>query len=266
MCKIFNRVSLLLCLLWATACVSKTGMYDDDKPTGTEEPEGTSKVSVQYLKSLYRGYPLRITEDLELHVVVAANDLFGAFPYTLVVQDETGGIEIKISVRGLYTEFAVGQQLLLRCQELTLGGYGGLVQLGTASADLDYETGFIAEVVLPSYLNKTGRPIVEVLPETVTIEGLLPRHVDKLVALEQVQFTGDELSLSWCDDEYAGTRHIVDPAGNILEVWTHPDASFAGNVLPSGSGYIEGILSYFNKSYQLRVFSPKNVLMRGKRF
>lgn len=256
-----RRLSLLpWVLLWA-ACVSKTDFYGGLEPGG-----GAGVVSVQYLKSLYRGYALPLEDDLEVHGVIVANDLYGSFPYTLVIEDDSGGIEVKASGERLFVGFPVGQQVMIRCQGLVLGSYGGVVQLGAASSDPAYQTGWISRDELSFRINKTGRPIVTVFPETVSIGELTPIHVGKLVAFERVQFAEEERSLGWCHGEEATTRHLVDAGGNRLEVRTLPGALFAGQTLPDGSGYIEGILSYFNDAYQLRVFSPKNVLLTGPRF
>ena len=89
----YRLISCCLLLLLA-GCVSKNGFDRDDG-----ESPGGDPVSVAYLKSLYRGYPLRVTDDVELRVVVTANDAYGAFRNTLVVQDATGGIEVKVGGR-----------------------------------------------------------------------------------------------------------------------------------------------------------------------
>ena len=43
-------------------------------------------------------------------------------------------------------------------------------------------------------------------------------------------------------------------------------ARFADDVLPIRSGYVEGILGWFNNSYQLRVIDARNVIMESPRF
>ena len=57
---------------------------------GVDDESWIDVVSIAHVKSLYRGYPLRIDDEVEIRGVVTANDSYGAYRYTLVVQDETG--------------------------------------------------------------------------------------------------------------------------------------------------------------------------------
>ena len=255
----YRLISCCLLLLLA-GCVSKNGFDRDDG-----ESPGGDPVSVAYLKSLYRGYPLRVTDDVELRVVVTANDAYGAFRNTLVVQDATGGIEVKVGGRDLFTVFPVGQSVRIRCQGLVLGDYGGVVSLGAASDDFAYENGFIPQSVWPQFLKKQGG-VTDIRPDTLVFSDLAAAWISRYVAFERVQFVDAECSENWCDTMSDTDRHLVDPAGDTLIVRTSAKADFANWPLPSGSGYIEGILSWFNRNYQLKVVSPKNAVMELPRF
>ena len=202
----YRLISCCLLLLLA-GCVSKNGFDRDDG-----ESPGGDPVSVAYLKSLYRGYPLRVTDDVELRVVVTANDAYGAFRNTLVVQDATGGIEVKVGGRDLFTVFPVGQSVRIRCQGLVLGDYGGVVSLGAASDDSAYENGFIPQSVWPQFLKKQGG-VTDIRPDTLVFSDLAAAWVSRYVAFERVQFVDAECSENWCDTMSDTDRHLVDPAG-----------------------------------------------------
>ena len=247
-------------LLLLGGCVSKAGF---DRDLG--ETPGGDPVSVAYLKSLYRGYPLRVAEDVELQGFVTANDTYGAFRNTLVVQDATGGIEVKVGGNDLFTVFPVGQGVRIRCQGLVLGDYGGVVSLGATSDDPAYENGFIPQSAWPQYLKKQGG-VTDIRPDTLVFSDLAAVWVSRYVAFERVQFIEEECSGNWCDTVSDTDRHLVDSAGDTLIVRTSVKADFADWPLPEGSGYIEGILSWFNRNYQLKVVSPKNAAMESPRF
>ena len=90
-------LKILLFGILCIGCVEKSDPYPDPSQGGDGEPgAGTALVSISYLKGYYTGYPTPITKDWELQGVVTANDRYGTFPYGLVVQDATGGIEIKL--------------------------------------------------------------------------------------------------------------------------------------------------------------------------
>lgn len=103
--------------------------FHPDTPSGRRRGtgEGTAVVSVRYLKTAYTGYPTPVTKDWEVQGVVTANDRYGSFPNALVVQDGTGGIEIKVSGDELMLAFLIGQRVSVRCQGL---GVGRLRRLG----------------------------------------------------------------------------------------------------------------------------------------
>ena len=228
----------ILCI----GCVEKSDPYPDPSQGGDGEPgAGTALVSISYLKGYYTGYATPITKDWELQGVVTANDRYGTFPYGLVVQDA------------------------IRCQGLVLGAYGGYVTLGSVSSDADYQNGFISQTDISGRLSKRGE-IEPVLPDTLRFAELEPKHVGCFVAFEMVQFVDEELGLTWCDEASDSNRHLVNVDGDTLLVRTSRYARFADDVLPIRSGYVEGILGWFNNSYQLRVIDARNVIMESPRF
>ena len=261
------KVLLGCCLMLVGAgCVGKTEFHPDTPSGGGGEPgEGTAVVSVRYLKTAYTGYPTPVTKDWEVPGVVTANDRYGSFPNALVVQDGTGGIEIKVSGDELMLAFPIGQRVSVWCQGLVLGGYGGWVSLGTASANPVYQNGFIPQDEIPVRLRK--REGIEAMrPDTLRIAELEAVHVGCFIAFENVQFVDGELESAWCDSDADSDRHLVDERGDTLLVRTSRYARFATRPLPAGSGYLEGILGWFNKSYQLRVIDARNAVMDSPRF
>lgn len=90
-----------------------------------ESGDGTARhVSIAYLKSLCRGVLHPVTEDLWIEGCVVGNDLYGEFPDALVVEDESGGIEVLIDAKRLYRTFDSGSTVRVYCNGLALGDYG----------------------------------------------------------------------------------------------------------------------------------------------
>lgn len=259
----YRAIEWSLAALALAGCVEKHAFVADDGPLPV--PPGTTGVSVARLLSEYRGYPSEVKDDWQLDVVVTANDRFGSFRNALWVRDSTGGIQIKVSGDELFLDFPVGQPLRVRCQGLVLGDYDGEVSLGATSDDPAYPNGFIARDDRTYYLKPYGEP-GEALPDTATFAGLDDRRLGSLVAFERVQFVDEELSLAWCDPDADTNRHLVDCRGDTLVVRTSCRADFAYRLLPAGSGYVEGILSRFNRTYQLKVYTDRNVVTDSPRF
>ena len=262
MCSRWIVSGVIVLLGWFGCSEPRDFALNED---GVDDESWIDVVSIAHVKSLYRGYPLRIEDEVEIRGVVTANDSYGAYRYTLVVQDETGGIEIKAGGDELYTLYPIGQEIRVRCQGLVLGDYGGVVSLGVVSEDTAYENGFIPEAERSRYLKKTGE-VKFIFPDTLRIVEATADRVGTYVAFEEVQFIDAEIGLSWSEAESDTDRHLVDRSGDTLLVRTSHNADFAAWTLPEGSGYIEGILSYFNGTCQLKVVVPKNVVMESPRF
>lgn len=233
--------------------------------TGGPPPSESEEVSVSFLKSLYAGHPVNIRKNYVIRGHVVSSDRYGNYYKTVVVEDAGAGIEIKIDREDIFKDFAPGHEVTVHCNSLTLGGYSGMVQLGSAPAG-SYETGYIDANSIASHLRRTGEAPEKLMPEHVTLAGVAGSLLSRYVRVCGVQFVEEEAGKLWCEQDVDTDRCLTDPSGRTLTVRTSYRAAFAYWPLPGGSGYIEGILSYFNGNFQLRVVDPRNVVMTGERF
>lgn len=233
------------------------------------EPE---VVSVAYLRSLYPGVPKTIRSEISIEGRIVANDRWGNFYKTLVIQDETGGIEVKLDASNLHETYACGEMVRINCNGLTVGAYGGSVQLGTVSADPAYETGYIPENRISSVVVLENGQSGEPLTVDLTIARISDpqfnavRYVNCDVRVSGVQFVeSGEATLVWAGAD-SEEKTLIDGNGNTLVVRTSRFASFAEDILPSGSGTVRGIFGWFNGTPQLKVYDPRKVYMEDARF
>ena len=104
------------------ACTKSVPDYDDD-------PRGT--VSIAHLKTLCTSESVVITDDIAITGHIAANDLYGEYSRTIVLCDDSGGIEIAVDSRRTAETFPIAARLTVHCTSLALGDdYGGRVMLG----------------------------------------------------------------------------------------------------------------------------------------
>ena len=256
------------CLMVGTACTPKSELMYEPPGWSYKDPHASEKgiISISFLKSRYNGVPRQITEDVSIQGIVVANDERTAYYKTLVVEDATGGIEVKLDDTSLHSEYLLGTTVTVRCNGLTLGDYGGLLQLGWPSSDKRYETASVPGSRISDYVVITDRPAMSLLPTLLTIPQLSGRYLSCLVAFDEVQFAQDELEKRYTENSADTDRHVADATGDTLIVRTSTRAAFAGYSLPKGSGYIEGVLSYFNGKYQLVVTNDARVVMDAPRF
>ena len=258
----------LLVTLWFVAC-------REPNPLEYEPEVHPERVSVAYLKSFYRTAPVRVDRALRIEGRIVANDFNGNLHNELCVADSTGGIIVRLDADRLYRRFWVGAKVAVRCNGLWLGSSGGTIELGAAPTG-EYEVDPIPTEEIGLYLSTDSTNQIEVAARSLTIAECVPEYVSTLVRIEGVQFVEEELPLGWCDtviDSLTGepiavatVRHLVDPRGDTIDVYTSPYADFVQSPLPSGSGSIEGLLGYFNRCYQLRILNSYHIAMTDVRF
>ncbi len=233
-------------------------------PDGGDSPvAGPSEydVSIAYLKSLYSGHPTDITTDYRITGYVIGSDYYDNFYKTLVIDDGTAGIEIRLDMEEIFKRFWIHSRVTVRCNGLWLGSYGGTLQLG-AEPFGDYQTQALSGVEIAEHLAVDKEHYGEVMAHTLTFPELSQRHVSTFVAFENVRFAEADSGLCWAETEplpdgsdppSATNRLLVDSSGNTLAVRTSRHATFARFPLPKTTGRIEGVLGFFNNSYQLVV-------------
>lgn len=249
-------ISLLTLL---TACSAPSKVPEPGSPGET--------VSIAYLKTLYKGAPVAIAGELRISGRVVGSDVKGNFYKTLVLDDGTGGIEVKLDLEEIFKYCMIDTRVTVRCNGLWLGSYGGTLQLGDEPLD-GWQTRHIPEGDIPLHIQPDDSYNKPVIPRRLVFGALSAEHISSFVCFEGVQFIDEEDGFGWAetDSETDTDRHLVDAVGDTLIVRTSRYALFAHKVLPHGNGYIEGVLGYFNGSYQLRVSDDQKAVMNGGRF
>ncbi len=223
---------------------------------GTQAPNTT----IRQLKALCTTNFMKITTDIYVEAVVGANDKSGNLFKQLFIQDATGGIEFKVDISSLYNDFPVGTKVVISCKDMYLGKYGDVVQLG---GDFNGAIGRLPASMFYPRVNIVGNEVVNPIP--VTIGTLHDSLVGMLVKFPEVQFLNAETSLAWAPGAVTN-RNLEDFWGSKVLVRTSNYASFANNILPSGSGEFTAILSKYFLDYQMYVRTLDDVNLTQSRF
>jgi len=187
---------LILCAL--AALVSCKSLKEEWQPVftdGYEEPWAAVPVSekwlqeneglegfttIQDLKSLYKGKPVVLSGNRWVKGQIISDDRSGNVYRELYIQDETGGIDLKIGKSSLYSEYRRGQWIYVKCDGLTLGAYSGMPQLGLEADQTvtnEYETTYIdLQAIIDLHIFK-GEHAKAVKPVEVT-EADIKRSLD----------------------------------------------------------------------------------------
>lgn len=214
--------------------------YSDPGPGKTatlaEIQASSTQLTIAQLASRYviGGGPVQITDNVFIAGKVSSSDKAGNIYKTMYIQDETGGMEVKVGRSGLYNDYAEGQTVYIMLQDIWLGMYGykarnntynsggnGMVQVGLEDSTGEYETSYIEEPFLVDKFIKAGEPGPKVVAAELT-ENDLPswgatvsscKYLGELVTLKNLKYANKVFVLI-----YLSTNHDKKESSNRIFV------------------------------------------------
>lgn len=244
----------------------------DEPPAGGEDPNLPVNITIAELKSRHTLEQYEeITDDVTFQGLVISNDAAGNFFKQLVIQDATGGIEMRIEMTDLNNLYPVGRKVYVKAKGLWLGDYNGLIQLGAGEGVDDQgrpELIRIPESLIDQYI--VGATYGnDVTPKTLTIDDLTFNAQDSLVStlvrFEGMQFIAADAGEIYAVFEVNTNRELENCSNQRLILRTSGYSSFASDSTPLLNGTITGILSIFIDTYQLTIRDLDDVAMEGER-
>ncbi len=255
--KILMMGTVLLYLAAFTSCVKDEV---DEPPVNGSDPVLIVNKSIAGLKSIYNGTIMRIDSNWVIKGVVIGDDHSGNFYKSIVIQDETGAINIQIDQSSFYTSYKVGRNVFVNCRGLFIGDYNGLIQLGGYNDN--GSVGRIPSSLVSRHLigGMWNQPYAT---KVVYNFDSLNMNTDqnKLVRLVGVHFATP--CMTWADVafETSGNRDLLDAYGNTVIVRTSNFATFASQLIPGSIGDVIGVFQIYNNDKQLVIRELTDVVM-----
>lgn len=261
-------LSIIGCLMIAfvTSCVKHEF---DQPPVTVDDPNIVVNTTIAELKALHTpGNFEKITSDKVIMGVVIADDKSGNFYKTIIIQDNTGGIEVKINATSQYVKYPIGRRLFIKCNGLTLDDYNGTVQIGGSLYDNNGTPalGGIEQALVDTYI-LPGKYDQVVTPRSVKFSDLTNADVSTLVTLSDVEFTTGDAGKTYSDavGKLTINLSVEDCINNTAVLRTSGYASFAADVTPNGKGTLTAVYSLFGSTKQLFIRDTRDVVFTGTR-
>src|SRR5688500_4494552 len=145
-----NKFSLISVFTFASILIMSLGacvdLEFDTPPAGGFDPNLPVNTTIAELKAMHTlGSYEEITDDIIIYGIVISNADAGNFFKQLVIQDSTGGIELRIEMSDLNNFYPVGRKVYVKAKGLWLGDYNGLIQLGAGHDAVEDDLIRIAE-------------------------------------------------------------------------------------------------------------------------
>src|SRR5687768_3306793 len=244
-----------------TSCIPED--YDLPPTTGAD-PNIQVTSTIAQLKAMYAGTAIELHDSIVISGLVIADDQSGNFYKSIVIQDATAGILIRMDASDLYLTYPVGRRVFIKCGGLWMGEYNGLIQLGGAKT-----IGTLNEVdQIPSTLfDKVilkGTLGNDVIPVDVDITSLNTSHQNMLIRLQNVQFIPADTAQAYAPG-VSTNRTLEDCAGNPIIVRTSSFSTFAYSLTPGKNGEFVAVYSEYGTTPQLVVRDLPDIKMTGNR-
>jgi hypothetical protein len=231
-----------------------------------ELPEGSYLRTISYIKELHTlgTIPALIQTpprgDIYISGYVVSSDEGGNFFKSLVVQDATGGIEIRVDKTGLYNEYPVGQKVFVKCSGLYIGDYGKYPQLGVLYNVT--QVGRINTLLLSNQIFKDSLPDIKRMyqylgagyekgqPVKITSDADMAAHIGQLVMIPDCHFDAAVAGEPLAYNDIDFTNRTVYFGNTSIFLRTSSYAKFKNIICQDKPFTLYGVISVYNSDYQ----------------
>ena len=224
-------ITLLLCL----------GCYDGNTDRQESEFADIATCDIAELRQLCSGGYCPINRDMICVGRVTSSDREGNFYRSLFIEDETGGVELKLGIYNSASQYPLGLQVALHLKGAAIALDNGVVQVGLPPYSYDTKLReFESQVVIDKHLFRSNS-VVPVVPLVCDIASLDISLCGRFVCIENLSSS----PLVEDDEQLMVEYHrFVDSKGDAIFTYISPYADFADMEMPTTSIDIQGILCY----------------------
>lgn len=288
--NILYAVALLPAAL-LTGCQDSYDAPEYDVPVAKLEANTTiAELKTIFGSELAVETPFKDADTSEPYIIkgrVISCDASGNIYRSLVIQDETAAIAFSIQRGSLYTDYPLGQEVVVNVTDLWIGQYNAYIQIGELG---DYQgnpqISFMPVEIFARHAELNGNPdkdfqyvkygsrypenhpycIVASLEQISSIAGAGEEYrniMSQLVEIPNVSFVdgGKETFAPYQDN---ADRYIKDQYNNQLNVRCSGYSNFYNDEVPTGTGTVRGILSRYGDSWQLLLRDRDDVMFESK--
>ena len=254
----------MIAALVITGCVHDD-KYNEPNLDGYQCADLTATMTLTQLRAKYTTtsftFPDNSTDIVEGYV--SSTDETGNIYKTIYIQDKpenpTQGFVISVDAVSTYTNYPQGSKIYVKLAGLSLGTYGGVVQLGVKNGTETAATSVsrIPEKLVPARIFRSCSVRANIIPKIMTSAQMVSandQYIGCLIQMDNAEFDSRILCTNYAPNGVTVDRLIRDNSTATTRVVRNSGyASFANQTLPSGNGKFVGIYSKFNSTYQMYI-------------
>ncbi|MFC0427976.1 DUF5689 domain-containing protein [Chryseobacterium scophthalmum] len=262
--SILKYIFVMIAALVITGCVHDD-KYNEPNLDGYQCADLTATMTLTQLRAKYTTtsftFPDNSTDIVEGYV--SSTDETGNIYKTIYIQDKpenpTQGFVISVDAVSTYTNYPQGSKVYIKLAGLSLGTYGGVVQLGVKNGTETAATSVsrIPEKLVPAKIFRSCSVRANIVPKIMTSLQMVSandQYIGCLIQMDNAEFDSRILCTNYAPNGVTVDRLIRDNSTATTRVVRNSGyASFANQTLPSGNGKFVGIYSKFNSTYQMYI-------------
>lgn len=262
--SILKYIFVLIAALVITGCVHDD-KYDEPNLEGYQCADLTATMTLAQLRAKYTTTAFTFPGDSPdiVEGYVSSTDETGNIYKTIYIQDKpenpTQGFVISVDAVSTYTNYPQGSKIYIKLAGLSLGTYGGVVQLGvkTGAETAATSVSRIPEKLVPARIYRSCSIKETIVPKVMTSLQMVSandQYIGCLIQMNNAEFDNRILCTNYAPNGVTVDRIIRDNSTTTTRVVRNSGfASFANQTLPSGNGKFVGIYSKFNSTYQMYI-------------
>lgn len=260
------RNALFMLTVAGVVCCNK--IFDEPPPYTT--PDIRSTISIRQLRAMhFTGGFEKIFDEHIVEGIVIANDSSDNFYKSIVIQDSTAGITIRMDGTGLYHNYPAGRKLFVKLKDLWLGDYANMIQLGAGVDRTDPAYPELIAIPQPLFERHIVKGSLHnaVIPLVATIEQLNDSLQSRLVRIPGVEMPPSDTGRPYADaqNRVSVNRTVQNCSGSRVYIRSSGFARFANYKTPRGNGSITAVYSVFRNDKQLIIRDTSDMQLHGLR-
>lgn len=232
-----------------------------DNPSERTEDAVNVNMTIRQLKQLHTaGQFEHLTVDATIEGVVVADDKSGNFYQSIVMQDASGGIVLRITGSNIYSSYPIGRKIYVKVKGLFLGDYGGTIQIGGGiDSSLSYRpqlngiaTNLVDQFVIKGAFNQIIEP--RIVDPSLLTDNIMDTLQSTLIAVNNVQFNDADLSKKLADvtKQVSAVSFVLQNCyGSSVLIRNSSYATFSNVDVPKANGLLVGVFTLYNSDKQI---------------
>ena len=218
------------------------GCYDNNSTPASTEFNNSHTCSIAQLQKFCENGCYNITSDIICVGRVTSSDREGNFYRSIVVEDDSGGLEIKLGLYNIATHYPIGVMVALHLNGTAIMKQNGVVAVGLPPQSFDSAPREMeAQEVIDRHIIRSNS-IEPITPYTCDIKALNHSLCGRFIRIESLRHA--PLPDREMCSSLAEYHRFTDNEENNIFTYISPKSDFATREIPTSEISVQGILYY----------------------